>query len=95
MGLDDASQALTRLTARLSTDLKALGFPPEERPFRPHLTLARAQNTIRSSQLWPMLQGYQNRPFGVFVVTQLHLFQSQLQRSGAVYTILHSVTLQS
>jgi 2'-5' RNA ligase len=50
---------------------------------------------MSAKELLPILQVYQNRSFGEFLVTQLHLFQSQLQRGGALYTILRSVTLQS
>ena len=95
VGLHDPSQALERLNARLMVALIPLGFPPEDRPFHPHLTLARAQKTMPSSQLLPMLQTYQNRDFGEFLVMQVHLVQSQLQRGGALHTILHSVRLQS
>jgi RNA 2',3'-cyclic 3'-phosphodiesterase len=95
VGLDDSSQTLGRLNERLMAALTPLGFPPEDRPFHPHLTLARVQNRISSSQLLSMLQTYQNRDFGEFLVTQLHLVKSQLQRGGALHTILRSVTLQS
>jgi len=95
VGLDDPSQALGRLNERLMAALTSLGFPPEDRPFHPHLTLARAQNRVPSGQLFPMLQMYQSRDFGEFLVTQVHLVQSQLQRSGSLHTILRSVTLQS
>jgi 2'-5' RNA ligase len=95
VGLDDPSQALGRLHERLMAALIPLGFPSEARPFHPHLTLARAQNVTRSSQLLPILQTYHNQEFGEFLVTQLHLVQSQLQRGGAQHTILHSVALQS
>ncbi len=95
VGLDDPSQALGRLNERLMAALTPLGFPPEDRPLHPHLTLARAQNRMPSSQLLPALQTYQNRDFGEFLVTQVHLVQSQLQRGGALHTILRSVILQS
>jgi 2'-5' RNA ligase len=95
VGLDDPSQALGRLNERLMAALTPLGFPLEDRPFRPHLTLARVQNRTPSSQLLPMLQTYQNRDFGEFLVTQLHLMQSQLQRGGARHTILRSASLES
>jgi len=95
VGLADPSQALARLNECLTAALIPVGFPPEERPFHPHLTLARVQNAGRASQLLPILQAYQNRDFGEFAVTQLHLFQSELQRGGVHYSILHSVTLQS
>jgi 2'-5' RNA ligase len=95
VGLTDPSQALAHLDERLTAALMPAGFPPEEHPFHPHLTLARVQNAERSNQLLPILQAYQQRDFGEFIVTQLHLFQSELQRGGALYTMVRSVTLQS
>jgi 2'-5' RNA ligase len=95
VGLDDPNQALGRLNERLMAALTPLGFPPEERPLHPHLTLARAQNRMSSIQLLPILKTYQNIDFGEFLVTRIYLVQSHLQRSGYLYTILRSVTLQS
>ena len=95
VGLDDPGQALGRLNERLTEALTPLGFPPEDRAFRPHLTLARLQNVRRSSGLFSVLEEYQNHIFGEFLVTQWSLIQSQLHRGGAVHTILRSVTLQS
>src|SRR6266545_7763526 len=60
IGLDDPSQALGPLYARLTAACISLGFPAEDRPFHPHLTLARVQNLGRSIQLSPILQRYQN-----------------------------------
>ena len=93
IGLDDPSQALGPLSARLTAACLPLGFPAEDRPFHPHLTLARVQKFGRTSQLSTTLHEYQNRYFGEFLVSHIHLYQSQLQRGGAVYTILHSVAL--
>jgi 2'-5' RNA ligase len=95
VGLDDPRQALGCLHECLMTALIPLGFPPEERPFHPHLTLARAQSGARAHHLRPLLQQYHNHDFGEFLVTQLHLVQSELQRSGAHHTILRSMPLQS
>lgn len=39
--LDDAARALIRLADDLGTRLAPLGFEPESRPYRPHVTLAR------------------------------------------------------
>jgi 2'-5' RNA ligase len=95
MGLHDPQQALTRLQQRLGTALVSLGFAPEERPFRPHLTLARAPHGGPGRpQLTPLLQAYHEQYFGEVLVEHLHLFQSQLHRDGAVYTLLRSAPLQ-
>ena len=94
MGLHDPQQQLTQLQQRLDAELTVLGFPPEERPFRPHLTLARApHNTREQPQLAPLLQVYRGRSFGEIAVEHLQLLQSQLRREGAVYTLLRSIPL--
>ena len=95
VGLDDPSQTLGHLNERLMAALTPLGFPPEDRPFHPHLTLARVQNRMPSSQLLPILKTYQNMDFGEFLVTRIYLVQSHLQRIGYLHTILRSVTLHS
>src|SRR5262245_54642687 len=75
VGLDDPSQALGPFYARLSTACISLGFPAEDRPFHPHLTLARIQNSGRSNQLLSILNRYQNLVFGEFFVTQINLYK--------------------
>jgi 2'-5' RNA ligase len=42
-----------------------------------------------------MLQQYHERDFGEWLVTELHLVQSELLRGGPHHTILRSVPLQS
>lgn len=42
VGVVDGSEALTALAARVGDELVAAGWPSDDRPFRPHLTLARA-----------------------------------------------------
>jgi 2'-5' RNA ligase len=93
MGLEP-HPTLTQLQQRLEAELAPLRFAPEDRPFRPHLTLARMPQGLSPTQLGSLLQTYHTHGFGEVAVEQLHLFQSQLQREGAVYTMLHSVMLQ-
>lgn len=42
LGIAEGGEGLAALAARLDDGLVALGWPHEERPFRAHLTLARA-----------------------------------------------------
>ncbi len=93
MGIEDAQNQLESLQRRLDTALHEIGFAPEARPFHPHLTLARSQQKMERHKLQALLHAYQHHVFGELPVRQLHLFQSQLQRGGAVYTILQSVSL--
>jgi 2'-5' RNA ligase len=42
LGIDDGAAELAELTAALDGELTTRGWPPAERAFRPHLTLARS-----------------------------------------------------
>jgi 2'-5' RNA ligase len=94
MGIEALHDRLGQLHQRLDTELATLGFAPEDRPFRPHLTLARGQPRVASRHLAAVLQPYRDWHFGDMLVEQVTLFQSQLHRDGAVYTMLRSVPLQ-
>ena len=94
MGIDAPPDTLQPLHLRLETALTPLGFTPDHRPFRPHLTLARGQQRVHGHQLTTALEAYRDRHFGDMLVERVSLLQSQLHRDGAVYTMLHSVPLQ-
>ncbi len=83
LGLE-APPSLELLQDRLERRSEAIGFPPEGRPFRPHVTLAR----VREGQRLPpgaidSLNGeYEQVPF---VATELVLYESVLGRGGPRY----------
>lgn len=64
----------------------AAGFPPEPRPFRPHLTLARWSQHDRRPRLPPM-------DLGVARLERLVLFRSEPRRTGSLYTPLAAFPL--
>lgn len=85
VGVDDPTGACAPLARELEFALAPLGFTPEKRAFRPHLTLARFKNPARVQD---DVFKYNPEPVS-FEVTQITLFQSRLQPGGAVYTPLH------
>jgi 2'-5' RNA ligase len=93
MGVHSSHDMLLHLQQRLEAELLALGFAAEERPFQPHLTLARGQQRVSQPQLTKALQAYDNWHFGEMRVEQVMLYQSQLHRHGAVYSMLRSIPL--
>jgi len=85
---------LTALQKQLDNDFAPLGFAPETRPFRPHLTLARIREPQAVRGLNEALEGQADFSAGQFNVHELILFQSRLRPEGAVYTKLAAFPLE-
>jgi 2'-5' RNA ligase len=81
------------LVERLDTRMERLGFEKEKRAFRPHITLARANNTRIESALVSGAAPYEEHEFGSFTVDRVFLFKSTLNPSGAVYEKLKEYAL--
>jgi 2'-5' RNA ligase len=64
----------------------AAGFPPEPRPFRPHLTLGRWSAPPPRPRLPPA-------DLGVARLARLVLFRSEMRRAGSIYTPLAAFDL--
>jgi len=96
VGVGGEMDKLSRLQQNIDSALAALGFAKEERPFVPHLTLAR----IREGASPP-----ERRSFGELVgsttfedkypveVEAIRLMRSQLTPARAIYTCLSVVDL--
>lgn len=68
-----------------------LGWPPEDRAFKPHVTLARPRGTgaVRDREaLRRLLEEYADSPFGEWEAREVVLFRSELGPGGARYTAL-------
>ena len=72
----------------LAQALRPLGFEPEARAFRPHLTLARARDPRGDPALAPCAEELANVDCGEARIDALVLYRSDLSRSGARYTAL-------
>jgi 2'-5' RNA ligase len=91
IGLQDRSGgALAALAQALEAEARAAGFPPEDRPFAPHLTLARAAAEGR-----PRRSVLELGLLGAFRAESVTLFRSVPGRGGAVYTALEHYPIGS
>ena len=95
VGVQEGSQRLVQCQEALEASLTRAGFDPEERPFSPHLTLARVKRVERRDDFDACLRSHSDDTFGRLAVTHLALLESQLHPSGARYAILASVPLAS
>jgi len=96
VGIRGEVDKLSRLQQSIESALAALGFAEEERPFVPHLTLARVREGASPLE---------RRNFGELVastvfedkypveVEAISLMRSQLTPAGAIYTCLSTVGL--
>jgi 2'-5' RNA ligase len=90
----EGEPALELLQHRLEQELGPLGFPPEGRPFRPHLTLGRAARDARPRELAGLEAALGRvRVEAAALVETLDLMESTLTRDGAVYEMRHSERL--
>ncbi len=80
-----APPALGELARRVEDTLEPLGFARENRPFSPHLTLARFKVPRPQPALQALVERDANRWFGRFEATEFYLFETILSSSGAVY----------
>lgn len=83
---------LDELAAKVRAALFACGIPQEERPFSPHITLARLKLSP-SRELDAFLDHPQKNKFHPFRVREFILFQSRLTPQGAVHISLRSFPL--
>jgi RNA 2',3'-cyclic 3'-phosphodiesterase len=82
-GLDAVATAVVRAT-------KKVGKAPEPRPFKGHLTLARARNRRRGVDLRPLA----GSPVSAsWPVTEVCLVESRLHPKGANYEVVETVSL--
>ena len=95
MGVEDLSQTLIRLYQQLKLALQDNRFDKCARGFQPHLTVARFRKPVpQHSQLYSIISGYDQHQFGHISVEVIHLYESRLQPSGPIYSILCSARLQ-
>ncbi len=72
---------------------RAIGLPPETKPFHPHVTLARIRDTRQLGTLPDDLDAARDFDGGDFTAAHVSLFSSELKPGGAVYRCLQEFVL--
>ncbi len=93
IGVGEGSGALSELAAALAAPLQAVGWPADDRPFRPHLTLARSDGVPAGAQMVVRLVNeMRDRPIHATLDT-LTLFESVTGGGPARYVPVMSAAL--
>jgi len=87
----EASPNLKTLAADIDQAAHRLGFPLEDRPFMPHLTLARFEPPGILPKLREATHAHGAQSFGSLTTSEFHLIESQLKPTGAEYTTVQTV----
>lgn len=90
-GVVDPASALKRLHIEVERACADVGYQREDRPFRPHLTLARLKSPSRS--LEAALKSIGAPAIGSFEARSFALYQSLLTPTGALHTRLREFPL--
>ena len=97
-GVGGDLDALSSLQQGAEDAINALGYPPEQRPFRPHITLGRPRRSVSDAQLSRIGAAVSAltppSPVG-WLVESADVMQSELHPTGARYTVLGSAPLKS
>ncbi len=93
LGIGGDLEGLRDFHRRLETAFAALGFPPEDRPFAPHLTLGRVKSPVGRVALSRSLVQLPLPEATPFQVSEIVLFRSNLSPKGATYLPLKIIPL--
>jgi 2'-5' RNA ligase len=88
VGVEGDTAALHQLHGWTEAALQPLGYQPEHRDYRPHLTLARARDPRGDPTLARCAGALANRVLGAARIDRLILFRSQPGPGGSKYTPL-------
>ena len=88
------AEAIYDLWEKVETGMSRLGYEIEDRPFTPHLTLARIKSSQGAKALTEILKAHNRVYCGESQVNRIILFKSELRPSGAVYTPLAQAVFQ-
>lgn len=93
-GVDDAERTVCDLEEAVSSRLDPRGFPREQRPFHPHVTVARFRHALRGARGRHLAAALAApRDLGSFPVRAVALVESRLTPKGARYSVLESIPL--
>jgi len=89
VGVEDPTGGLRILQADIEGGLERLGYPREERPFSPHLTLGRVRQEAAGSApaVGEAVASFPAPSLGEIWVRSVCLFRSELRPGGALYAV--------
>jgi 2'-5' RNA ligase len=94
VGVDEGWSQVEQIYEQVEKLLSSLGFSRENRPFSPHITIARVRSGRKRDEIANFLQHLSDESFGTITVDKVRLKQSVLSSSGPKYSTLLEVPSQ-
>ncbi len=92
-GLEKGAEETRTLAGQVQRAVSEVGFATEERPFRPHLTLARVREARKGDDWTALLRDLEERRWPEMWMRSFVLWQSVLSSSGPTYTVIREFAL--
>ena len=85
-------EPLVALNRAVEEAVRSLGFPPEEKPFSPHITIGRFRSVSDAGALQRKIAAAARQEVGKVSVAGIGLLASRLTPAGPVYTSVREVS---
>jgi 2'-5' RNA ligase len=93
LGIERGAEAVKRLRERVEAELTGIGFSPEEKLFRAHLTIGRVKGKGGLSPLCRLLDEKKNIFVGSMRAEKISVMKSKILPSGPEYTEMKAIPL--
>ncbi len=95
VGVNEGWSQVEQIYEQVEKLLSSVGFRRENRPFSPHITIARVRSARKSDEIANFLRHFSEESFGTITVDRVRLKQSILSSSGPKYSTLLEVPTRS
>lgn len=93
-GIREGADQLRNIFNQLESQLRSLGFAPDQKGFSPHLTIARVKSGRNKAELARRVEETLNYEFGIVEAKCLRLKRSDLTPKGPIYSTLREICPQ-
>ncbi len=91
VGIDEGWTHVEEIYEQVEKLMSSLGFRRENRPFSPHITIARVRSGRKRDEIASFLRNLEEESFGIVRMDKVRLKRSVLSGSGPTYTTLLEV----
>ena len=94
VGFREPLELVRQLQQNMEGALSAAGFPREDRPYHPHITVGRTRGALPPAWGERFVRALSGKRFGVVPVSSVTLYESRLGPGGAVHAPLCDFRLE-